>query len=81
MKSGTQVKFEPTDMASDEFKQKVKALGDVTAEVLDVSRIGVCTLLLPVGIVIDGHSHPFTDGTLKGRHYLDIHESHLVAVS
>lgn len=76
MKNGTRVRLKPTPMASDEFRQKVTELVDVIAEVGACSSIGVCTLILPKGVSISGHSHPFGNG----HDYLDIHESHLEVV-
>lgn len=79
MKVGSLVKLNPTSVASEELRQEVAALGDVRAEVLAVSGIGVCTLLLPEGVAIQGHSHPLPNNS--GQHYLDLHQDHLEEVT
>lgn len=76
-----QVIIVASDGASEEFKSKVKAMGEVALTVLDRSSMGVCTLLLPRGVSIQGHSHPIPSGSFyEGHEYLDLHESHLMPV-
>ncbi len=77
MKNGTKVRFKPTNNPSEEFRAKIEALGDFVGEVLAVSNIGVCTVLLPKGVTIEGHSHYLRDG----QHYCDIHEENLQVVA
>lgn len=73
-----QIIIVPSDGASEEFKGKVEAKGKIVLTVLDKSSIGVCTLLLPKGVSIQGHSRPMPPGPYEGHEYLDLHESHLV---
>ena len=75
MQTGSKVRLKPTSEASGELRQKVAALGDVVGEVGAMTGIGVCTVLLPPGISIPGHSHPLGDG----RDYIDLHKEHLEA--
>lgn len=76
MKEGSKVLLKPTNMASDELKDKLGALGEVVGVVVDITGIGVCTVILPVGIEIEGHSHPLENG----QHYIDLHSFHLEVV-
>lgn len=73
MQTGSRVRFNPTDKASDEFRQKIASLGDVVGEVGAITDLGMCTVLLPPGVSIPGHSHPLGDG----RDYVDLHRVHL----
>ncbi len=80
MELGTIVKVKPTAIASEEFRQKVAAYGEVKGEVHAVSNRGVCTLILAKGVEIEGHSHPVPSPDYVGHHYLDINQSHLEPV-
>ncbi len=73
MQAGSKVRLKLTSKASGELRQKVAALGDVVGEVGAMTGIGVCTVLLPQGISIPGHSHPLGNG----RDYIDLHKEHL----
>ena len=73
MKVGSEVRLKPTDKASGELRQKVAALGDVVGEIIGMTNIGVCTVLLPPGVSIPGHSKPLGDGS----DYIDLHKQHL----
>ncbi len=75
MKKGDKVCLRPTSMASNELREKVVALGEVVGEIGAVTGVGVCTVLLPPGVKIEGHSHPLNGD----RHYIDLHWSHLQA--
>ena len=78
MEKGQKVILNPRVLqSSEEFIQQIIAIGEVVCTVLARTGIGVCTLLLPEGVTIQAHSHPFPDGSYKGQHYLDIHEMHL----
>lgn len=78
MKQGDKVYLRPTNIASDELREKVATMGDdVVGEIVVVTGIDVCTVLLPPGITIEGHSHVFDEN----RHYIDLHGSHLQLVT
>jgi len=67
----------PTDIADEEFGREVEKKGKIVLTVLSKSNLGVCTLLLPKGVSIQGHSHPLPPGPYEGHDYIDLHESHL----
>ena len=79
---GQMVYIRPTSMASEEFREKVHRLGLYSkhpSQVLFRTGIGVCTVLLPSGTIIPGHSRTFTAGEYAGQEYLDLSEKHLTA--
>ena len=76
MKEGSKVKLTPTDIASEEFRQSVAKLGEVTGEVAAVSNIGVCTVIVCSDVNIPGHTHPLNSDS----NYLDIHQDHLTVI-
>lgn len=73
---GQNVIIRPTRKASEDFIEKL-GKGYVIATVFGKSSIGVCTLLLPKGFSIPGHSKIVLEGSYKGREILDLHETHL----
>lgn len=75
MDVGSKVQLKPTDRVSGELRSKVAGMGDkAVGEIIAKTSIGICTVQLPVGVVIEGHSHPLEEG---GSHYIDLHQSHL----
>ena len=78
MQGGTKVYLRPIGVASEELCMKIAARGDLICEVAAKNEKGVCTVLLPEGVVISGYSRPCGNGQ---RHYIDMHESHLVKIS
>lgn len=76
MNIGDKVYFRPTKIASDELLWKLAKLGNMTGEIGAITGVGVCTVLLPHGVTIEGHSHPLDES----RHYVDLHQSHLRVV-
>ncbi len=80
MESGNQVRFEPSEGASDEFRAKIAALGELRGTVVAFTGLGSCTVLLPEGVTISGHSHELPNDSY-GRHYVDVSERHLRVVS
>lgn len=77
VQKGSKVRIN-TARTSDELRKKVADLGEVTGEVGDMSGIGVCTVLLPPGVKIPGHSQPLG---ADDRHYIDLHRDHLQLVA
>jgi hypothetical protein len=73
VKVGDTIALRPTGIASNQLHAEIARVGDVTCEVLMVSEIGVCTIALPEGVTLKGFSTPSCDG----RHYVDLHKSHL----
>lgn len=59
-----------------------QALGNkrVAVKVVDKSRLGVCQLLLPMGVIIPHHSQLITEGQYAGYHFLDLSEQHIKEV-
>jgi len=80
IKAGDFVLVAPTNMASEEFREKVKQrIGDLILAVVQTNPIGVCTIILPKGISMDP-SRVFKSGEYEGCEYMDLHESHLTLV-
>jgi hypothetical protein len=73
---GTKVRIKPTDASSADFKEKINKLAPFTAYVGGKSHKGICTLILPAGLVIEGYSQAIDDI----QHCMQIHESELEAV-
>jgi hypothetical protein len=70
------VRIAPTEAASPDFIEKIRALAPFTAIVGGKSQNGICTLILPAGLVIEGYSQAVDDI----QHCLEIHERELEAV-
>jgi hypothetical protein len=79
MEAGSKVRLRPTKMTSLQLSKLVMAYGEVTGEIAGVSGIGVCTVVLPLGVTLPGHSHPFTFNGVE-HHYIDLHKQHLESV-
>jgi hypothetical protein len=79
METGSKVRLRPTKIASLQLSKLVMAYGEVTGEIAGVTRLDVCTVVLPIGVSLPGHSHPFTFNG-EEHHYIDLHKQHLELV-
>lgn len=78
IEQGIRVRISPNEFSPPEFIEKLADMEGKTAYVGAVSSIGVCTLILPLDVVVEGYSKPITQEAGERQHYLDIHKNQLI---
>lgn len=75
IEKGMEVRLNPENIDPKELREELKKKlnGDFCPVRSVDPRSGMCMVLLPEGVVIDGHSHLLPEG----RHYLDLNEMYL----
>jgi hypothetical protein len=65
--------------APEEMRIILAKLGAIEVEIADKTEIGVCQVVLPIGVSFPGHSRLLTHKHWKGRHFMDIPESFIAS--
>jgi len=68
------------DPGISDFKDALRsAIGSesIEADVVDITGLGICQILLPKGVSVRGYSHLIAEGPYSGRELVDLHQSYI----